>query len=87
MTVLTVTLPTASVAVIVRTCIPAVPVGRFEPEAVEPTQPPVVARPEPPASSAHENVSGTGWPCVYTAPSAMLVVIVGATVSSRNVFD
>ena len=43
---------------------PAVPVGRFVPEAVEPTQPPVVAMPEPPASSAHENVSGTGWPCV-----------------------
>ena len=54
--------------------------------AVEPTQPLVAAMPEPPASSAHENVSGTGWPCVYTAPSAMFVVIVGATVSIRNVF-
>ena len=61
MTVLTVTLPTLSVAVMVSTCIPAVPVGRFEPEAVEPTQD---AMPEPPVSSAHENMSGTGRPCV-----------------------
>src|SRR3954452_23451875 len=51
---------------------------------VEPTQ---LATPAPPAS-AQVNVTGTGRPCVNTAPfSKPLNVIVGATVSIRNVFD
>src|SRR4051794_18319834 len=63
---------------------PVVPVGRLLPVGVEPTHD---AMPEPPWSSAHENVSGTGRPCVYTAPSGMLTVTVGATVSTRNDCD
>src|SRR5689334_13794354 len=52
---------------------------------VEPTQ---LAMPEPPASSAQLNVTGTGRPCVNTAPfSKPLNVIVGATASIRKDFD
>src|SRR4051794_20092497 len=63
---------------------PAVPVGRFEPDGVEPTH---EAMPDPPVSSAQENTSGTGRPWVETAPSGMLTVTVGATWSSRNEAD
>src|SRR4051794_5020362 len=69
----------------VRTCMPATFVGRLVPVAVGATEPPGAAPPQPPAPPAPPNVGGTGWPCVYPAPSAMLVVIVGAVVSTRKV--
>src|SRR4051812_47029717 len=63
---------------------PALPVGRFWPDAAEPTQ---LAMPAPPWLSAQPKLSGTGWPCVYTAPSAMLTVIAGPVWSTRKDCD